>query len=152
MNRITLIVATSAILLLFFTGCDKYHRNRYVGDWDFVTERTIYQRGLGEEEWKPIKIDTLYYSGKINLGNSEDELVIKFTENNEEIIVRIDTDGNLWISSPFAYLTYPKNPVGSFEKKDKIYLDFFRWWYDEDSIGINNVYHVEGTKKKGGEK
>ena len=142
MNRT--ILATTAIMLLFVTGCDKYHRNRYVGDWDFVTERVFYI-DTNSYEFVETKRDTVYYSGKISYGQHENQLIIKFTENDDEIYVYTGTDGDLWLSYPSVYMTCARCPVGSFEEKDKISLKYF--YGDKD--GIRNLYHVEGAKTKG---
>lgn len=78
-KNLTKIMFANLILLLFFAGCDKYHRNRYVGDWDFVTLKAIcIYDDFGE--LMEIKRDTVFYSGNIKCGDEyENELIIQYT-------------------------------------------------------------------------
>jgi len=157
--RITLFAAT-AIPLLFFTGCEKDNRSKYIGDWEFVTEKILYQRdsiGYRVMEWGDtvthyseyvqIGCDTVYYSGKISVGNLEDELIIQFTEN-DEVFVHINKEREIWQTFPSFYSTCHRCSFGKFEKKDKLYLDKIHQFY-ENSV---TEYYVTGAKKKGGKK
>ena len=124
MKKLTTTLAIIAILLLSFTGCDKYHRDRYTGTWDFVTEKILYQ--YDSDKYVPIEFDTIYYTGKIMSGSKDGQIIIKYTEN-DEIGAAIDDDKKtLWTSA------YPcaKCPSGSFEKKDKVHLHLVFFNYE----------------------
>jgi len=131
--------AATVVILLLFTGCDKYHRDRYIGNWDFVTEKSQLQYDSNEL----IKSDTIYYSGKIYSGNDDNTLIIQCTKN-DRVPAYIDNKGILWISFPTFYGTCHKCPLGKFEKKDKITLDFYRFW-EED---IKSHYQITGRRSK----
>jgi len=142
-NIKTTLVTAIVVLLLFFAGCDKYHRDRYIGDWNFVTERhTFMEDDLGYYE--KVKIDTIYYTGKITHGTLENELIIQYTENNE-ILVHIGTDGYLWLSYPRGdYGTCHQCSVGNFEKKDKISLSNLYHYVNQSE---REIFSVNGKKK-----
>jgi len=137
----TTITAATVAILLLFTGCDKYHRDRYIGNWDFVTEMRFCNFD-GSGNFIVEKRDTIYYTGTISLGNLEHELIIQYTEN-DKIIASIDDKGtSLWTN----YDPGPSTPSGYFENKNIIRL-FLRYpdeYYDQI---VHNVYC---TKKKGG--
>lgn len=119
-------------------GCDKYHRDRYIGDWDFVTNKCTYVYNNDLQEWSPIEYDTIYYTGKIAPGNLEYELIIQYT-NNDIIDAHIDEDGTtLWTDA------YPcaRCSSGSFEKKNKVYLNLV---FNKQDKKIND--HINGIKK-----
>lgn len=128
---ITLAAATVAILLLF-TGCDKYHRDRYVGYWDFVTEKRTYS-----DDFEIIKRDTINYLGKISNGKYENEIIIHYT-NNDEITIHVDTKGNLYSICEGGYCK-----CGNFTKKDKIYFNT----KSPNSYDISETHYVNGIKK-----
>jgi len=135
MNRVTLVLATSIILLLFFTGCDKYHTNRYIGDWDFVTIKH-----------DTIKSDTIYYSGKISLGNYENALIIQYTKDDEIAATLIE---NRDIVIPKYNCAKGVCTHGKFEEKNKMNLSF-GWTYGGGKSWSHNI--VGTKKKKGGKK
>jgi hypothetical protein len=128
---ITFAAATVAILLLF-TGCDKYHTNRYIGDWDFVTEKKTFHH----EEI--IKRDTIYYIGKIR-GNNE-WLTIQYTESDENLF-QIDKEGNIYYICGGGYCIF-----GNFEGENKVSFRILDYKND------GRVHKVIGVKKKGGKK
>jgi len=134
MKKIAIITAIILVMLIIM-GCDKdkYHRDRYIGDWDFVTEKTTF---IGYEV---VKVDTIYYLGKITPGQcSEIELIIQYTEN-DEFIGYVDKDGT--ISRYCGLGALCRN--GSFEGKNKV--NFATWDHDWN-------HSIIGTKKKGDEK
>jgi len=132
-------VAAAVIMLFFFTGCDKYHRDRYTGTWEFTTEIVFYYIN----PYEIIKIDTVYYTGKISLGNLENELIIQHSED-DEMTLLLGTDGTLYQPFPYIYMTAHESPIGKFEKKDKISLSYF---YEESNKKI--LYLINGLKTKG---
>ena len=142
---ITFAAATVAILLLV-TGCDKYHRDKYTGTWDFVTERKFYNYndtvGFVYE-----KSEMLYYSGKISLGNDESELFIRYTEN-DEISGWLRQDGNsIYTLSQTSF--YGKDPSGYFDGKNNVYIRFNQNVMDNSEMNIIGGIddHITGTKK-----
>jgi len=133
MNRIR-IIATTLTVLLFFTGCDKYHRNNYVGDWEFVTKKLVYKRV--DNGIEILKCDTIYYSGKISSGSNDKELVFQYTEG-DKVSAYLDIEG-------FLYVT-PCGAIGSngyFEGNSKVYFDI-GWEYPDAGEG----HYIIGTKK-----
>ena len=117
MKKITIKTAAIILLLFLIMGCDKYHRDRYTGNWDFVTKRNIYT--FDGSEYVFDRSDTIYYSGKITSGNLENQIIINYTEN-DEITASIDDDGTtVWTN----YYPCARCPSGSFEKKDKVSLN-----------------------------
>jgi hypothetical protein len=148
MKKLTTTLAIIAILLLSFTSCDKYHRDRYIGTWDFVTTKTLLQYDSGK--YVPIESDTIYYTGKIIPENLEYELIIQFTED-EEIRTSLTKEGELWQSYPTSYHTCAKCPLGSFEKKNIIGLHFYTFGLPSSDEYIK-TYDINGTKRKKGGK
>ena len=140
MKKIKLTIATTAILLLFFTGCDKDIRNKYIGDWEFITKIDSAQFDYDLNDWIPLGFDTISYFGKITRGKYNDELIIQYTKQNE-VTVWINHNGNLWTS---LYGT----SSGCFEGKDKMYLTLSCSKYG----GFGTDYFIEGTKKEGRKK
>jgi len=61
MKRITITLIAITLIMFLIMGCDKdkYHRDRYIGDWDFVTV-TITQIE-NDSGWKIVNRDTIYY-------------------------------------------------------------------------------------------
>ena len=140
MNRITITMAVAAILLLFFMGCDKDIRNRYTGDWEFVTKIDSSQFDYELNKWIPLGY-VISYSGKIIHGKNNDELIIQYTAQNE-VTVWVNHNGNLWTS------VYPISTGGDrhgyFEEKDKMYLTLHYSKYG----GFLTSHIIEGTKKE----
>ncbi len=142
------IVLVNIILSLFFTGCEKDVRDKYVGDWNFVTIEEIY-RG-GESSRDLIRIDTVYYAGTIKYGNFEyggDGLLIQCTEQ-DSIPVIVTKKGVIWQAFPTKYGTCYQCSLGSFEKSGKVSLDFNRYLVE----GFTIIFHVSGVKKRGDKK
>jgi len=148
MKKITAI--TAIILIMFFImGCDKYHRDRYTGTWEFVVEKYIYEYDDLGEYVQTVHDTTFSYIGKISLGNYEKEIKIRYAEESE-ISVNIDEDGSFW-SSPELCDGIGKDigMYGKFENNKDLhfYLDFF------DKLEISGKYvstryeGIKGTKK-----
>ena len=133
MNRITITMAVAAILLLFFMGCDKYHRNRYVGDWDFVTE-IIHMQYLND--WKEVGRDTIYYSGKIEI--YKQGLTIQYTENDIAMVSIYAKSARIYSTNGLG--NSKGGTSGCFEGKDRMYLDLC--WFPN---GI--IHRITGIKK-----
>jgi hypothetical protein len=104
------------------------YRTKWVGDWDFVNK--TYEFDFGYESW-----DTIYYSGKISLGNTPYELNIN------SIMVHVSEDGHL-----FGFIGFD-GPCGQFEGNDKVGLYF-------NGGSMNGSYKwshtINGVKKKAG--
>ena len=117
MNRVTLILAAITIILLFFTSCDKDIRNRYTGDWEFVTKIDSVQFDYDSNNWISLGFDTISFFGKIIRGEHNDELIIQYTEQNE-VTVWVNHNGNLWTS--VYTIAGVDNRHGYFEEKNKM--------------------------------
>ena len=118
------IFFTTVIILFFFAGCEKEHRNKYVGDWEFVTEKCTRKNN------EIVKRDTVYYSGKISLGNSENSLIVQYTES-DELEMYVDKDGTLSHYCGLGSLC----EHGNFEGKNKVYFAIWDQGYINDVIG-----------------
>jgi len=81
------IIITITVLLLFFTGCKKDFRDKYVGEWEFVINRHWW---IGGDTGDTI----IYCSGKITLGKIENELIIYcFNDyNGNPILIKASVD------------------------------------------------------------
>ena len=144
MKKITLpLVAAIVIILFFFTSCDKYHRDRYTGTWDFVTEMVYYNEGETPSEYLVIKRDTIYYTGKISMGNYENQLIIKYSES-DEVFTGIDKDGYLYHKTNM----FGKYACGNFESKNT--MDLTLCWGEYVAFEGDTDYrsdYIIGTKK-----
>lgn len=69
---------TAIFILSLCIGC-KDIGDKYIGNWDFVIDRSVYQ-GFAYEKVE-VERDTLHYSGKITSGNYENQVIIQYTEN-----------------------------------------------------------------------
>jgi len=146
---ITLVVATG-IVLFFFTGCDKYHRDRYIGDWDFMTER-VYYASIDTHNI-PIRIDTIYYSGKISLGPGS-ALLIQYTENDEiSAYMSASNPKSFYAGPPLTYKNpgEPPPPNGYFESKDKLRLQLIWGHFNINERDMHE--YIYGTKTKKGKR
>jgi len=135
MKKLTTI--TAIILIMFLIeGCDKDYRDRYTGDWDFVTEISYMNSRL-----ELLDSETVCYSGKIAPGSSESEIIIQYTEN-DKVTAWIDSNGSsIWTDGAIKY------PNGWFDKKGTMYLSFLVYLQHDGAIG----HTIRGTKiKKGG--
>jgi hypothetical protein len=122
MKKLTTIAAATLLIIFLMMSCDKdkYHRDRYIGDWDFVT-KINYFKSVNDNAIGIIleKSDTIYYLGKITYGTFENDILIQYTDN-DEIFAYIDNDKKtLWTE---AY-PFPKSPSGFFEENNKIFLN-----------------------------
>ena len=133
MKKITFFLL---VICLTTMACKKDYRDKWVGDWDFVVERSW--RIWCTDHWD-IQRDTIYHSGEINLIGI-DSLIIEYMET---VTMHVDEIGNL------SKGNYPYNYAhGHFEKNDKIYL---RTGYDRQRPGDWD-HIINGIKKKGSRK
>jgi hypothetical protein len=142
MKNLIKILVASIIILSIFSACDKYHIDRYVGDWEFMT--IIKQtKNIDNDTAISIGCDTIYYLGKISSLNSENELIVHFTEN-ENIKLTLDVDKNLW-SDITPYSTCAQCPAGYFKNVDKIILNFYKVTFDKEDR-VYHTYYIDGRK------
>ena len=151
MKKNTLILAAATVIILFFfAGCDKYHRDRYTGTWEFVTNKRV----TAYENSYPVarELDTtIYYTGKISYGNFENQVIIIYTEN-DEVTFPIDKHGRF-----AGYLRDGDGNYGDFggridfEGNKKVNFDISWFYWDENGSQKGRADSVKGTKiKKGG--
>ena len=139
MKKIAIKTATIILLISLIIGCDKDRSDKYVGNWEFITEINLYEKS---DVNKLIMSDTIYYSGKIYHGNDENTLIVQCTEN-DKIPAYVNKKGYLWESYPTSYGTCRECPLGRFEKKDKITLDCYRF-----EKGTEITYKITGRRSK----
>ena len=134
MKKITIIIAAILLIMFFIMGCDKdkYHRDRYVGDWDFVTRSEWYQTDSISGKYVLIGCDTIYYLGTITYGDTENSLIIQYTENDKAKIL-INKHGKLFTLCPGAYCE-----CGEFEGEDKVHFKL-GWITPQNPEYINGV-------------
>ena len=130
----TTITAATVAILLLFTGCDKYHRDRYIGNWDFVTGIERYQLDSITEKYVLIGCDTIYYLGTVTNGKYENYLLVEYIENHYEEVM-IDKYGTIYITCPGEMCKR-----GNFEGKDSVH---FRLGWVPD-----NPKNIVGNKRK----
>ena len=141
MKRITIQLAAIIIILLFISGCDKDIRDKYVGDWEFITKVDSAQFDYDLNDWIPLGFDSVFYEGRIILGKFDDELIIQYTER-DEVTARINHNGNLWTSVYSIAGTNSRH--GYFEENNKMYLTLYYFKYG----GFSSHHFIEGTKKR----
>jgi len=144
----TTITAATVAILLLFTGCDKYHRDRYTGTWDFVTEKYKYIPDATGHLTKKEYDTTFYYSGKItNDERYDNRLIIMYTET-DEINVGIDEDGYIYPQCPLSYGS--KFSTGKFANKNQMNLIFDWEEYtplgNGEYYGVGEYFEMQGTK------
>jgi hypothetical protein len=140
MNRTTLVLSSIVTTLLFLSSCDKDIRNRYTGDWEFLTKIDSAQFDYEINEWIQLGFDTIAYFGNITQGKNNDELIIRYTEQNE-VTAWVNHNGNIWTP---IYSTSTGSRHGYFEEKDKIYLNLSYFKYG----GFLTNHYIEGNKKE----
>jgi len=130
MKKITLILATATVVILFFfTGCEKLHRNSYTGKWDFVV---IHRWGAYYES----NYDTIYYSGKINIGGTYNTLVVEYMKKTK-IKMEVDECGQLFKE----YEDPHEIAVGKFFGNDSVEIELgYR------ALGGGDLYFITGNK------
>ena len=109
----------------------KDYRDKWVGDWDFVTVITSIP------PQQNITRDTICYSGKIYKVEADNELMIKYMETNS-IKARVDEGGklsDLHTSGSFN--------EGKFMDTNLIYISL---WYGGAHYGRG--YFIKGVKKR----
>jgi len=137
---ISSVITTAIIILFFLTSCDKYHRDKYTGTWEFVTVRADYNEWDGSDI---MKRDTIYYTSKITLDEYERGLILQYTEW-DKIVISIDKDGYIYHKA----FMYGRDATGQFESKNKMYLNLYLGHYGsfEGESNYRND-HISGTKK-----
>jgi len=124
-----------AIITIIFTACkkDKDYSNKWTGEWDFVVIDGYHH--FNPDGPPSSGEDTVYYLGKISLGNADKELNIKYT-GTSSIILNVNEYGELsGFPTPYCH--------GKFEGVDKIHL-YLRW----GGLGGWSYHAVDGTKKE----
>jgi len=132
MQKIILTLVATAIILLFFTSCEKLYRSSYTGKWDFVVEYASWNMADG---W--VERDTTYYLGKISIGATYNKLKIEYLENTK--------------------ITMELNECGELDKEFEDHYEFaYGQFYGNDHVQINlgwrargggYYYIINGTKK-----
>lgn len=120
-------------ILLFLLGCEKQpfdYRNKYLGEWEFNVSRSE----LNTDSIGHYESDALIYVGEIAYGDAEDELLIKYTENNS-VTLKISEEGKL--SDPASNYS-----DGKFESRKKLHL-YLRW----GGLGGGIKHVIDGEKK-----
>jgi hypothetical protein len=137
MKNLIKTLVTSLIILSLFSACDKYHIDRYVGDWEFMTiESRMQFNTSGGIIWR--ESDTIYYSGQIIAGDKEQDILIKYTEN-DLLSSFIDTEGEIYLYDYPCAGGYCAR--GRFEENNKVNIAY--GWDD------NWSHIIVGTKQKG---
>ena len=132
----TTTIVTTLILLLFFSTCEKDFRGKYIGTWEFVVEKSKIIINEQEHFYVEDSRDTIYYLGKISYGNNDNELCIKYTEN-DVVILRIKECGKL----------FKADGEGQFERKDKVYLAFLEEYITDSCCIYRTDCIINGIKK-----
>jgi hypothetical protein len=101
------------IITILFSACkkDKYYCDKWTGDWDFVTIKNSWQM-----DWPQPIVDTLYYVGKIHLGNEENLLLINYFDD-YHYIVKVNKEGSFSEGLGSEYVN------GQFEGEDKVHIE-----------------------------
>ena len=146
MKKITLnlLVAAVAVLCLF-SGCDKYHRDRYTGTWEFTTEMVYFNISDDFSETYIIKRDTVFYIGKISLTDCDFALNIQYTEW-DKTNISIDKEGVIYHAS--AVMWGRDATAGQFESRNKMLLNIY-WGHCIPFEGVSKyrTEYIRGTKK-----
>ena len=146
MKNLTTTLAIIAILLLSFISCDKYHRNRYTGIWDFVTVTKTEKLLRNDGTILSVEYDTVYYLGSISEGEDKSVLIIKYTEN-DEMSYSLKKDRRKYDPARDGEGALIRDSYIQFDGEDKVRLG--RRWVE---INDENSYYekesnVKGTKK-----
>lgn len=134
MKKIIIPLMAITTILFFFTSCDKYHRDRYTGIWEFETEIMLQKFDYDSGNYIQIECDTLYFLGKVSQNEAADELEIEYKKNHF-IVLKVNTCGKLY---GFSHNDF----CGEFYDEDKIYL-FLDWW---DEAGMLKTERINGSK------
>lgn len=130
MKKISIIIAGSLLILLFFTGCEKLYRSSYTGKWDFVI---VHNWGAYSES----NSDTVYYLGKINLGATYNKLIIKYMDNTK-MVMEVNECGEL----NKDYEDPHEFAFGQFYGNDNVEIKL--GWR---ALGGGDSYSITGIKK-----
>jgi len=130
-----------AVIAVLFTACkkDKDYRDKWIGDWDFVVEYYFWSTMEGYL----LCSDTIFYLGKINHENGQEQLYIQYTPTHS-ILVDVDESGKISKDDHPYWRDYTR---GQFEGNDKVYIE-----NGTKTLGSHTEYIINGVKKKGNKK
>ena len=112
------------------------YRAQWTGDWDFEVERNWWNYLTGVSGH-----DTIYYLGKISLGDAANELYIKYYNGGDgTMLLQVDKAGEL-----SGFQTGSGGSSGSFEGDNNVYI-YLRW----GGQGGGAIYKIKGIKRGGG--
>ena len=120
------VIVALAFLLFTLTCCDKYHRNKYTGTWEFTVDRIFYNEINYIESVIVVELrDTVYYVGKILTDEDlENGLLIKYTEKDEVYAWIEEINDEVFLYTILG--TYGgKYASGQFEGKNKLCLELY---------------------------
>lgn len=106
------------------------YRNKYLGKWNFeveINERNTLFIGYTNNQ-------TVYYTGMIEYGNSNDELKITYLPQNT-IFLKIDSKGN--------FIDLPPKTFAEFYDKKNLYFTTY-----SGGLGGGISYTINGKKLK----
>ena len=132
MKRFFRMFFTFISLLVLITSCEKDesdYRNKYVGIWKFHVEKSSFNMGDSSSY-----NDTIIYQGKLEHGEFENEIFIKYTDT-DSLIFEIDKNG-MFSELPTHYCS------GEFIRLDSVHL-FLRW----GGLGGAMTHIVNGIKE-----
>ncbi|MCL2290416.1 MAG: Ig-like domain-containing protein [Bacteroidetes bacterium] len=112
------------------------HPANYFGDWDFVVKR-FWRDHYEIDGWAS---DTVYYSGKIEIGSSYLSFLIEYMENTTLLEVWISESGGLLSFSLPRY----EGIKGNFEGSNKVYIE--RGF--EHGSEFTPFHIINGTKRE----
>jgi hypothetical protein len=127
-NKIILI-----LIVISFACCekeDKDFRDKYIGEWKFNVEITEFNTDSIGYYYH----DSLTYAGTITYGDSDNDIEIKYTNDNS-ITLSLNENGEL-SNFPTQYCN------GNFEGDNKIYL-YLRW----GGLGGGITHEIDGVKR-----
>ncbi|MDL2297111.1 hypothetical protein LJC68_06510 [Bacteroidales bacterium OttesenSCG-928-B11] len=138
-NKIIPIIIFALSLCI---GC-KDIGDKYTGDWDFVTVRSLLDYDYVEIEKK-----TIHYSGKISPGDYENRVIIQYTENDAIGATISKEEDYICIYSNSLASYGGKYASGSFPEKDKIDMVYSKQHFDSNGHSDGIIYdYINGTKK-----
>jgi hypothetical protein len=128
-----------AAIAVLFMACEPKpepdYRDKWVGDWDFETISTSWQM-----DWPQSIVDTLYFTGKIFIGDEDNQLSINYLKDHCYVI-KVNEEGG-FSEGGTEYV------FGQFEGEDKVLIETRHGGH-----GGNVQETIGGTKiKKGGKK
>ena len=132
MKKLELIL--KIIFIFFVSNCEKEkldYREKYVGNWEFNVTRNEYYIGTIGDGYN--KTDTIIYFGKIEYGNSKNEIKATYTKD-DVIIFNLNDAGVL------SYFVESYGG-GKFENNNQI-----SFYYRYGGGGGGGIHRVRGKK------